>query len=216
MRLLAIAAACLVCSVSGVQADDLISGTWTAGDGPAARVYVFKVSGDRITGIVCGPCNDAASVFRIEDGRLLGNDRATFFIRHEAGGNGSRRERVEAALSRNLMTLSARPESDAGAAAVSTSLARVVANFESNPQPLAPPPTNAGRPPARNVQGHWVSVGRRAQHAKCVRYQSGLSPELLRHGAEKKLGRRANRNLQGRGWGDCSGGFPDGVGECLG
>jgi len=163
MRLLAIAAACLVCSVSGVQADDLISGTWTAGDGPAARVYVFKVSGDRITGIVCGPCNDPASVFRIEDGRLLGNDRATFFIRHEAGGNGSRRERVEAALSRNLMTLSARPESDAAAAAVSTSLARVVANFESNPQPLAPPPTNAGRPPARNVQGHWVSVGRRAQ-----------------------------------------------------
>jgi len=90
MRLLAIAAACLVCSVSGVQADDLISGTWTAGDGPAARVYVFKVSGDRITGIVCGPCNDAASVFRIEDGRLLGNDRATFFSHRASGGTDGR------------------------------------------------------------------------------------------------------------------------------
>ena len=178
MRLLAIWAACLVCSVSGLQAADLVSGTWTAGDGPSARVYVFKMSGDRITGIVCGPCNDPAHVLRIEDGRLLGEDRATFFIRHNAGasasrGNGSYRERVDASLSRNGMTLSARPESDSTATAVSTSLTRVVENFELNPQPLPPAPPNSGRAPARNLEGHWVSVGRTAQQNWILKVESG-------------------------------------------
>jgi len=181
MRLLAIWAACMMCSVSGVQADDLVSGTWTAGDGPAARVYVFKVSGDRITGIVCGPCSDPAHVFRIEDGRLLGGDRASFFIRYSAaaaaargnGSHGNYRERVEASLSRNVMTLSARPESDSTAAGVSTSLTRVVENFVLNPQPLPPAPPNAGRAPARNVEGHWVSVGRRAQQNWILNVQGG-------------------------------------------
>ena len=70
MKLVAFCAACIVCWASGVQAADLLSGTWTAGTGPDARVYIFKVSGDRITGIVCGPCDDPASVFRIEDGRI--------------------------------------------------------------------------------------------------------------------------------------------------
>jgi hypothetical protein len=101
-------------------------------------------------------------VFRIEDGRLLGEDRATFFIRYDGGSNG-RREHVEASLSRNVMTLSARPESITTATPVSTSLARVVENFELNPQPLPPAPANAGRAAARNIQGRWVSVGRRAQ-----------------------------------------------------
>jgi len=178
MRLLAIWAACLVGSVSGLQAADLVSGTWTAGDGPAARVYVFKVSGDRITGIVCGPCNDPAHVFRIEDGRLLGEDRATFFIRSKPGapasrGNGNERERVEASLSRNVMSLSARPESDATAAGVSISLRRVVENFELNPQPLPPGPPNSGTAPARSVEGHWVSVGRTAQQNWILNVESG-------------------------------------------
>jgi hypothetical protein len=178
MKLLAMWAACVACSVSGVQAADYVSGTWTAGGGPAARVYVFKVTGDRITGIACGPCNDPAGVFRIEDGRLLGEDRATFFIRVEAGpagfrSNGNHRERVEASLSRNVMTLSARPESDASAAAVSTSLTRVVENFELNPQPLPPAPPNSGRAPARNVEGHWVSVGRTAQQNWIIKVQGG-------------------------------------------
>ena len=70
MKVVAFCAACIVCWASGVQAADLLSGTWTAGNGPDARVYIFKVSGDRITGIVCGPCDDPASVFRIEDGRI--------------------------------------------------------------------------------------------------------------------------------------------------
>jgi hypothetical protein len=168
MRLIAICAACVVVSASGAQAADLMSGTWTAGDGTAMRVYVFKVSGDRLTGIMCGPCDDPASVFRIEDGRILEGDRAAFFIRYDAGGPafhryGPYRERVDASLARNIMRLSARPEGDSGAAPTSTSLTRVVENFELNPQPLPPTPAGSGNAPTAAVEGHWVSVGRTAQ-----------------------------------------------------
>ena len=48
MKILAFCAALLLCSVSGLHAADLVSGTWTSGDGTAVRVYVFKVSGDRL------------------------------------------------------------------------------------------------------------------------------------------------------------------------
>ena len=129
MRLIAFWAACVVLSASGLEAADLVSGTWTAGDGTAPRVYVLKASGDRLTGIVCGPCDDPASVFRIEDGRILDGDRATFFIRYDAGGPAFRRygpyrERVDASLARNVMKLSARPEADSSAAPTSISLTR--------------------------------------------------------------------------------------------
>jgi hypothetical protein len=168
MRLIALCATCVVLSASGLQAADLVSGTWTVGDGTATRVYVFKVSEDRLTGIMCGPCDDPASVFRIEDGRILDGDRATFFIRYDAGGPAFRRygpyrERVEAALARNVMTLSARPETDSSAAPTAISLTRVVENFELNPQPLPPAPAGAAKAPAAAVEGHWVSVGRTAQ-----------------------------------------------------
>ena len=158
MRFLASAAALIVCSASSLQAADLVSGTWTSGEGAAARVYVFKLSGDKLTGIMCGPCNDPASVFRIEDGQILGADRATFFVRSKAG-----RERIEASLARNVIKLSARPETATGAAATSTSLTRVVQDFELNPQPLPPLPASTGKPPVAAVEGHWVSVGRTAQ-----------------------------------------------------
>lgn len=178
MRLIALCAACMMCWASGVQAADLVSGTWTAGDGTATRVYVFKVSGDRLTGIVCGPCDDPASLSRIEDGRILGEDKATFFIRHDAGGLASRRpgpyrERVDASIARNAMRLSARPEADATAATTSISLARVVENFELNPQPLPPAPAVSAKPSAAasRVAGHWVSVGRVAQQNWILKVQ---------------------------------------------
>jgi hypothetical protein len=107
-------------------------------------------------------------VFRIEDVRVLDADRATFFIRYETSGPafqryGPYRERVEASLSRNVMTLSARPEADAGAASTSVSLTRVVENFELTPLPLPPAPASSSRAPVAPVEGRWVSVGRTAQ-----------------------------------------------------
>jgi hypothetical protein len=169
MKLIAFCAASLLCCTSGLQAADLMSGTWTTGDGPDARVYIFKVSGDRFAGIVCGPCDDPASVFRIEDGRIAGGDRATFFIRYDSSGPAFRRygpyrERVEASLDRNLMKLSSRPESDATAAVTSASLKRVVQNFELNPRPLPAAAANSqSPPPSSSIEGRWVSVGRIAQ-----------------------------------------------------
>jgi hypothetical protein len=161
MRLIAFCTACVVLSASGLHAADLVSGTWTVGDGTATRVYVFKVFEDRLTGIMCGPCDDPASVFKIEDGRILDADRATFFIRYDTGG--SYRERVDASLARNVMRLSARPEADSSAAPTSISLTRVVENFELNPQPLPAAPAGSAQAPAATVEGHWVSVGRTAQ-----------------------------------------------------
>jgi hypothetical protein len=52
---------------SSLHAEGL-SGTWTAGTGTAAQTFVFKVQDDRFNGIVCGPCDDPAAVFRIEPG----------------------------------------------------------------------------------------------------------------------------------------------------
>ena len=170
MRVIVFCVACVACWAPSLEAADLLSGTWTAGDGPQARTYVFKVSGDRFTGIVCGPCDDPANVLRIEDGRVLGADKATFFIRHGAGGPASRpsgpsRERVEASVAPNALTLAVRPEADPSATPASVSLKRVVENFELGDRPLPAPPTSAGAasPTASSIQGRWVSPGRVAQ-----------------------------------------------------
>ena len=168
MRLIALYAVWLALSTSAAQAADLVSGTWIAGNGNATQVYVFKVSGDRFTGIMCGPCDDPAWVFRIEDGRILDAEHATFFVRYDDNGPGFARygpyrERVDASVARNVMKLSGRPEADSNVAPNSTSLTRVVENFALNPQPLAPLPPGSAKAPAAQVEGHWVSVGRTAQ-----------------------------------------------------
>ena len=76
---------------------------------------------------------------------------------------GAYRERVDASIARDAMKLSGRPELDAAVAANATSLTRVVENFELSAQPLAPLPGGSPRPPAAQIEGHWVSVGRIAQ-----------------------------------------------------
>src|SRR5262245_46812212 len=125
MKLIALCTVCITIGASSLQAADLVSGTWTAGDGPDARIYVFKVVGDRFTGFMCGPCDDPARVFRIEDGTILGTGQAAFYIRYDV----SRRDRVDAAIARNQMTLSVRPEARANDAPATVSLKRVVENF---------------------------------------------------------------------------------------
>jgi hypothetical protein len=155
MKSIAFSLACLIGLASGAQAADLLSGTWTAGDGPETRVYVFKVVGDTFTGIVCGPCDNPANVYRIEEGRVVGADRASFFIRRDGG----RRERVEATVARNLLTLSA---------GASGPLRRVVENFEVENFELSAasqpePPAGGDASKAAAVAGRWVSPGRVAQ-----------------------------------------------------
>jgi hypothetical protein len=158
MKLLACCAALCLCSISVLHAADLVSGTWTSTNGTTVRVYVFKASGDRLTGIVCGPCDNPGTVFRIEDGRILSEDRATFFVRNSDG-----RQRVDASLTRNVMILTAQSEAGVKTATTSVTLARVVQDFELSPQAPPPSPASSGKAPAAPVEGHWVSVGRMAQ-----------------------------------------------------
>jgi hypothetical protein len=64
---------------------DEIEGKWIAdnGKGPP-QTFVFEVRGEKISGVVCGPC-DPAHVFLIEDGSVTG-DKITFYIRHDDRG----------------------------------------------------------------------------------------------------------------------------------
>ena len=110
-------ACCLVAATPRVEAADLLSGTWTSGEGASAQTYVFKVTGKQFTGIVCGRCDDPDSVFEIEDGRILDQTHARFVIRRDATERAGQttamyRERVEAVLGRNTMTLSVRADSN--------------------------------------------------------------------------------------------------------
>jgi hypothetical protein len=62
-----------------VAADGAIS-TWVSGAGPSARTYVLKARGTTFTGVVCGPCDDPSTVFRIVDGRATDDTHASFSI----------------------------------------------------------------------------------------------------------------------------------------
>lgn len=143
-----------------------LSGTWTSG----AQTYVFKVHGDWFTGIVCGPCDDPASVFKIEQGHMLDSDRLAFAISYDVGGPefkrlGPHRDQVTATLSGSQLTLSARREGGGGSA-VTTVLRRVVdgyagINTESVVSTVPALPHESSKPSA--LEGKWVASGRNVQ-----------------------------------------------------
>ena len=92
-----------------------LSGTWVAGTGPAAQVFIFRVRADTFLGVVCGPCDDPATAFRIVDGKVLDGQHATFVIVHDDGGPlfkqfGPYRDQVTATQSGSQLTLQIRRE----------------------------------------------------------------------------------------------------------
>jgi hypothetical protein len=168
LNLVACSTLCVLLAAVPAGAADLLSGTWTSGEGADRLIYVFKVTGDRFTGIVCGRCDDPDDVFELEEGRLLSETRASFVIRHDAIERGGRPvaahlDRVEATLARNAATLSVRSASSETAAAVSRSLVRVVPDFALVAGLLPSPAAAASTPSASFRPGHWVSAGRVAQ-----------------------------------------------------
>jgi len=150
-----------------------LSGTWTAGSSTTAQTaqtVVLKVQGDRLTGIVCGPCDDPAAVFRIEDGRLLDRERITFFIRYDVGGPlfrkyGPYRDQVTATRSENQLTLRAQREGETENP-VTTVLTRVVDTYvgvdlAAPSGAIASGSTGASKPAP--IEGKWVAAGRVSQ-----------------------------------------------------
>ena len=78
MRVLLLAALMAVPGLA--RAADGVSGTWVSGAGTAAKVYVFKMQGDRFVGTVCGPCDDPSTVVRVAGGTIGDAGRVSFTV----------------------------------------------------------------------------------------------------------------------------------------
>jgi hypothetical protein len=142
-----------------VLAADGISGTWSAGAGPADQTFVFRVQGNAFIGIVCGPCDDPATVFRVADGRVVDAQHVTFFVVHDDGGPlfkqfGPYRDQVAATLSGTQLTLQTKREGGSEPPA-SLVLNRVLGKRSAAAGPAHPKPSP--------IDGRWVAVGRVAQ-----------------------------------------------------
>jgi hypothetical protein len=62
-----------------IAADGTIS-NWVSGTGPSAKTFVLKTRGTTFTGVVCGPCDDPSTVFRIADGVATDDTHASLTI----------------------------------------------------------------------------------------------------------------------------------------
>ena len=167
-----------------VYAADSLSGAWTAGTQPGAQTYVFKLQADsRFTGIVCGPCDDPSSVFRIEDGRVLADGRVTFVIGYDVGGPlfqklGPYQDQVTA--TRTGTTWSLRSQRvGGGEPPAMTALTRVVADYEglTSPRPAAPSPNAVAK--VSPIEGKWVAAGRRTQQNVILKVRDNLAWGLI-------------------------------------
>jgi hypothetical protein len=150
----------VVLSTSMAHGADGISGTWSSGVGPNEQTFVFRVQGTTFIGILCGPCDDPATVFRIVDGRILDGERLTFSIVRDDGGQrfkelGPYRDHVSGTLSGTQLALQIRRESGSESASRMV-LNRVLRRREASLAIAAPPSSSA-------IDGRWVSVGRVAQ-----------------------------------------------------
>jgi len=148
MKPLALAAVAVAVFSLPAAAAEGISGTWSSGTGAGEQTFVFRVQAGTFLGIVCGPCDDPATVFRVTDGRILDAQHVTFAIDRDGAG----RDQIDATLSGTELTL--RPKGAGGAKAMT--LKRVLGKREGRP---APP----GAPKAADIDGRWVAVGRAAQ-----------------------------------------------------
>jgi hypothetical protein len=167
MRYLISTVALITLFAPPLQAADGLSGAWTSA-GPGVHTYVFKVQGDRFTGIVCGPCDDPAAVFRIEDGRILDAEHMTFSIDYDVGGPqfkkyGPYRDRVTATRSGNQLAI--RAERQGGTEPpISDVLKRVVDNYAGLSMPPAVTGASArGEKKLSPIEGKWVAAGRVTQ-----------------------------------------------------
>jgi hypothetical protein len=168
MKQLTLATALVVLfPVAGAAAAGL-SGTWMSGGG--GQTFVFKVHGDWFTGLVCGPCDDPSSVFKIDEGRMLDSDRLAFTIAYDTGGPdfkrvGPYRAHVTATLAGNQLTMVAQHAAGRGTG-VTTVLKRVVDGYAGvNPESVVATVPSLSREASKPspIEGKWVAAGRNAQ-----------------------------------------------------
>jgi hypothetical protein len=158
--------AAVVCVISWTPADaaDRLSGTWTTG-GAAPQTFVFKAAGDAFGGVVCGPCDDPASVFRVENGRFVDDDHLTFSVAHDRGPVKDRGPQLmTGTLSGNQLTLETRAEGRQ-TSSVTTRLKRVVEGFVPDTSNVKGSNllTADAASPVSPIEGRWIAAGRNAQ-----------------------------------------------------
>ena len=85
-----------------------IEGRWVAVGRVAQQNVTLKVRSNRISGVICGPCDDPDGVFLIEDGILEGNT-ISFYIHHidtpyaSVQANGPGRNFMKGTITGNVM-----------------------------------------------------------------------------------------------------------------
>ena len=168
MRYLISAVALIALLAPALQAADGLSGAWTSG-GTAVQTYVFKVQGDRFTGLVCGPCDDPAAVFRIDDGKIVDADHMTFSINYDVGGPqfkkyGSYLDQVTATRSGTQLAIRAQRQGGTENP-VADVLKRVVGNYAglSLPPAVTAASARAIESKPSPIEGRWVAAGRVTQ-----------------------------------------------------
>jgi hypothetical protein len=168
MKHLISAMALIALVASPLLAADALSGAWTSA-GSGGKTYVFKVQGDRFTGIACGPCDDPAAVFRIEDGKILDADHMTFTIDYDVGGPQFKKYgpyRAQVTATRSGQQLAIRAQREGATETPDTDvLKRVVENYAglSLPPAVSGASARAVASASSPIEGKWVAAGRVAQ-----------------------------------------------------
>ena len=156
-------AAVLTMAAHAASAADRLSGAWSTD----AQTFIFKAQpGNRFWGVVCGPCDDPSAIFRIEDGKVIDDEHATFSIAYDVGGPlfkkvGAYREHVTATWSGDGWVLA--HQRAGGTEKTTGAIRRVVPGYEGLPAPKPAITTPAPDAKPSPIEGRWIAAGRNAQ-----------------------------------------------------
>jgi hypothetical protein len=88
--------------------DSKVAGVWLAGAGAFKQVFIIRRTGDKLLGMLCGPCNHTYFMQILDDFSIHG-DTLNFNVLHEQGRNAPYYNHVIAQVSRNEMHLEVVP-----------------------------------------------------------------------------------------------------------
>ncbi len=88
--------------------DSKVAGVWLAGAGTFKQFFIIRSTGDKLLGMLCGPCNHTYFMQILDDFSIHG-DTLNFNVLHEQGRNAPYYNHVTAQVSRNEMHLEVVP-----------------------------------------------------------------------------------------------------------